>query len=174
MLGYLVRGLPGHPLHPPLTDATIGSYTFATIAAILSAVGVAEDATAKAWWLGLVVALCWTAVTALTGFADWLKITRGTPMWRTATFHALVNLAAGGIFLIAAIVGHDDGWREGAVTSGPFVLTILGFLALMVGGWLGGTVVFVHGMRVLELPDEPALKASAPYPTDEKKEAAGE
>jgi uncharacterized membrane protein len=172
MLGYLVRGLPGHPLHPPLTDATIGSYTFATIAAILSAVGVAEDPTAKAWWLGLVVALCWTTVTALTGFADWLKISRGTPMWRTATFHALVNLTAGVLFLIAAIVGHDDGWRNGDVTTGPFVLTMLGFLALTVGGWLGGTITYVHGMRVLELPDEPALKASAPYPTDEKKEAA--
>ena len=27
------RGTPGHPLHPPLTDATIGIYTFATVAA---------------------------------------------------------------------------------------------------------------------------------------------
>ena len=24
-LSYLVKGLPGHPLHPPLTDATIGA-----------------------------------------------------------------------------------------------------------------------------------------------------
>jgi hypothetical protein len=24
-LGYLVKGFPGHPLHPPLTDATIGA-----------------------------------------------------------------------------------------------------------------------------------------------------
>jgi uncharacterized membrane protein len=172
MFGYLVRGLPGHPTHPPLTDATIGSYTFATIAAILSALGVAEDPTARAWWLALVVALCWTTITALTGFADWLKIPRGTPMWRTATFHALVNLTAGAIFLIAAIVGHDDGWRNGEVTTVPFVLTMLGFLALTLGGWLGGTITYVHGMRVLELPDEPAAKASAPYPTDEKKEAA--
>jgi len=29
-LAYLIRGLPGHPLHPPLTDVTIGVYTFAT------------------------------------------------------------------------------------------------------------------------------------------------
>jgi hypothetical protein len=26
-LSYLVKGLPAHPLHPPLTDATIGIYT---------------------------------------------------------------------------------------------------------------------------------------------------
>ena len=30
-LAYLVRGLPGHPLHPPLTDVTVGAYTFATV-----------------------------------------------------------------------------------------------------------------------------------------------
>ena len=28
---YLVKGLPGHPLHPPFTDATVGIYTFATV-----------------------------------------------------------------------------------------------------------------------------------------------
>ena len=44
---YLIRGLPGHPLHPPLTDATIGIYTFAMIAAVLSKVGVAEHALAQ-------------------------------------------------------------------------------------------------------------------------------
>ena len=32
-LSYLWRGLPGHPIHPPLTDVTIGTYTFALIAA---------------------------------------------------------------------------------------------------------------------------------------------
>jgi hypothetical protein len=41
-------------------------------------------------------------------------------------------------------------------------VTILGFVALTVGGWLGGTVVYVHGMRVLSLVDEPAGRAVAP------------
>ena len=30
-LSYLWHGPPGHPIHPPLTDATIGSYTVATV-----------------------------------------------------------------------------------------------------------------------------------------------
>ena len=41
-LGYLLRGLPGHPLHPPLTDATIGAYTASTIMALASVVGIAH------------------------------------------------------------------------------------------------------------------------------------
>lgn len=46
-LDYLISGTPGHPVHPPLTDATIGVYTFATIAAVLSALGIAEESAAK-------------------------------------------------------------------------------------------------------------------------------
>ena len=53
-LSYLVKGLPGHPLHPPLTDVTIGSYTFATIAAILDVTNLVQGKAAYAWWIALV------------------------------------------------------------------------------------------------------------------------
>jgi hypothetical protein len=40
---YLVKGFPGHPLHPPLTGATIGAYTAATVLEILAYAGVSEE-----------------------------------------------------------------------------------------------------------------------------------
>src|SRR5919205_441492 len=61
LAALLLHGLPGHPLHPPLTDATIGMFVLAT---------------------GLAVSLA-------------------------------------------------------------------GLVALTAGGWLGGALVFVHGVRVL-------------------------
>ena len=118
---YLVRGLPGHPLHPPLTDATIGMYTFATVAAFLSKIGVGEHAFARAWWLALVVGLVTTVLTALTGLLDWLTITRGTELFRTATTHLLVMVTATVFFLLAAIFGHG-GYSDEAVTTGSFIL----------------------------------------------------
>jgi uncharacterized membrane protein len=171
-LSYLWRGLPGHPIHPPLTDATIGAYTAATVMGLASVVGVAETAAAHGWWLALVVGLIATAVTAATGFADWLTITWGTPLWRTATLHMASMLTATVFFLIAALVGHD-GYTHGAVESGPFVLTVVGFAFLTLGGWLGGAVTYVHGMRVLNLVEEPARRAAAPVPHPEKEEAEG-
>ena len=63
-------------------------------------------------------------------------------------------LTATVFFLIAALVGHS-GYKHGAVERGPFILTLVGFALLTLGGWLGGAVVFVHGMRVLNLVDEP-------------------
>jgi uncharacterized membrane protein len=160
-LDGLIRGLPGHPLHPPFTDATIGIYTGAAVCALLSALGISEANTAIAWWLVLVIGLVVTVPTALTGLADWLKITRGTPLWRTATAHLLAMVTATVFFLVAAIVGHG-GYVDGIVETWPFVLTLVGFGFLTLGGWLGGTIVFVHGMRVLKLVDEPSLRAAAP------------
>jgi hypothetical protein len=53
------------------------------------------------------------------------------------------------------------------------VLTLIGFGLLTLGGWLGGAIVFVHGMRVLSLVHEPAARASAPVPHPEKERAEG-
>ncbi len=167
----LVRGLPGHPTHPPLTDVAIGLYTGAAAFAVLGAVGVSEGNMAIAWWLALVAGLAVTVPTAGTGLLDWLKISRGTPLWRTATAHLLAMVTATGVFLAAAVVGHGA-YVDRDVRTAPLVLTLVAFAVLTLGGWLGGTVVYVHGMRVLNRSAEPAHRAVAPLSTSEKERAA--
>ena len=170
MFQWLYRGTPGHPLHPPLTDATIGIYTFATVAAALSKLGIAEEKAAQAWALALIVGLVVTAPTALTGLADWIRIERGTPLFRTATAHMIAMLFATAFFLIAIGAGYGDG-IDGILTDGAFILTLVGFGLLTLGGWLGGTIVFHYGMRVLNLVEEPAARASSPVPHPEEEAA---
>ncbi len=172
-LSYLWRGLPGHPIHPPLTDAVIGTYTFATIAALADVLEISNQAAAAGWWLALLAGLILTGPTALTGLLDWLTITRGTPLFRTATTHLIVMVSATVFFLLALLTGKD-GFDSGNLEAGPVILTLIGFGLLTLGGWLGGTIVYVHGMRVLNLVEEPALKAAAPVATPEKRAAAGE
>ena len=167
----LAAGLPGHPTHPPLTDAVIGLYTGATAFGVLSALGLSEENTAVAWWLALVAGLVVTVPTAGTGLLDWLKISRDTPLWRTATAHLVAMVSASVLFLLAAVLGHA-GYAEREVTTSGLVLTLTGFALLTLGGWLGGTVVFVHGVRVLNLVDEPTHLAVAPIATAEKDRTA--
>ena len=45
---------------------------------------------------------------------------------------------------------------------------------LTLGGWLGGTIVFVHGMRVLKAGDEPAGRPVPRVRYPEKETRAGE
>jgi uncharacterized membrane protein len=171
-LSYLWRGLPGHPIHPPLTDATIGIYTFATIAALADVTGISNNAATHGWWLALLTGLIVTVPTALTGLVDWLSLEWGSELWKTATLHLTAMVSATVFFGLAALLGHDS-FKRGDVSAGPFVLTIVGFGLLTLGGWLGGTVVFVHGMRVLNLVREPADRAVSPVPKPEKEAAEG-
>jgi uncharacterized membrane protein len=171
-LSYLLRGLPGHPIHPPLTDATIGAYTAAVVMGFASIIGVAERGAAHGFWLALVVGLLFTAPTALAGLIDWLSIEWGSPLWRTATSHMIAMLTATAFFVVAAIIGHGK-YTESAVSTPAYILALIGFGCLTVGGWLGGAVVYVHGMRVLNLVQEPAQRAASPVPKPEKEMAEG-
>ena len=171
-LSYLWRGLPGHPIHPPLTDATIGIYTLATLAGFLEIVGITERNGAIVWWFALVLGLCATVPTALTGLADWLTIEWKSELWWTATWHMLAMVTATVFFGLAAIFGHDA-YTAANVSTGAYVLTVIGFGCLTLGGWLGGAVVFVHGMRVLNLVKESPERAASPVPHPEKEMAEG-
>jgi uncharacterized membrane protein len=145
----LLRGLPGHPAHPPLTDATIGMFVLATGLSILGKAGVAEGKLGPGAWLALIGGLAVAAPTAATGFADWILLEWGSPLWRTATTHLTAMVGAVTLFGVAAWL-QWPGYRHGSVTTGGLVLALLGFAALTAGGWYGGSVVFVHGMRVKE------------------------
>jgi uncharacterized membrane protein len=147
MMFSLMRGTEGHPLHPPLTDAAIGAYTVATVFAVVGAFGWIEDAAGKTAWLALLVGLGAGAASALTGLAELSAIPRPSETFRTAAIHGGTMASATALFVLAAVFQYD-GFHNGSVTTAGLVLTTAAFLVLTLGGWLGGSLVFRHGMRV--------------------------
>ena len=139
-------------------------YVLAGGLAIIGYAGGIELPTAKGMWLALVGGLIVSLPTALTGLVDWLSIEWGSPRWRTATLHLTAMLCAVSLFAVATWLQYD-GYRRGHVTVGGLVLTLCGIAVLSVGGWLGGSLVFVHATRVLDAPpptDHP-LPDSSPF-----------
>jgi hypothetical protein len=55
----LLKGWPGKPSHPPLTDATIGAYTAGVAMLVLGAVGVEEEPMAHGALLAIGGRLAW-------------------------------------------------------------------------------------------------------------------
>ena len=145
----LLRGLPGHPLHPPLTDATIGIFVFAAATAAIGYAGAIEDKAGPASWLALIGGLGVAVPTAATGFVDWLYLEWGSPRWRTATWHLTAMLSAVALFALAAWRQYP-GYQHGDVTTAGLAFALAGLVVLTVGGWLGGSIVFVHGTRVID------------------------
>jgi hypothetical protein len=61
-----------------------------------------------------------------------------------------------------AFIAHLDGYDNSEVQSLPLVLGLAGEALLAAGGYIGGTIVFVYGVRVLKRPQTPVVDALVP------------
>ena len=116
--------------------------------AVIGSAGAIKEPAGKAMWLALIGGLIAALAAATTGLVDWLFIEWGSPRWRTATAHMTAMITAVALFALAAWRQHP-GYVHGRVTTAGLVLSLAGLAVMTVGGWLGGSVVFVHGTRVL-------------------------
>ncbi len=157
----LIKGQAGKPLHPPLTDASIGAYTAGVAMLVLGALGVEEEQMAHGALLAISLALLLAPPTAITGLLDWLDLPKDTPKRRVATIHMLVMITTTVLFALTWLA-QLDGYKDDEIKSLALVVGVvaLGFLA--VGGNIGGANVFVYGVRVLKREDVPVAKALNP------------
>lgn len=134
----------GHPLHPMLVPFPIVCF----VGALLT--DLAYWATANVQWsnfsIWLITAgLVMGGLAALTGMIDYLG-DRHVRAARPATPHMLLNIAVFVIELFNAFVHSRDGWT--AVVPTGLTLSIVAVLLLAVSAWLGGSLVYKHGVGV--------------------------
>jgi uncharacterized membrane protein len=157
----LLRGFPGKPSHPPLTDASIGAYTVGVVMLVLGALGLEETQMAHGALLAISGGLILALPTALTGLLDWLQIEKGTPARTTATIHLFTMLSATVLFALTWIV-QLDGYKDDFVKTGAWILGLAAEALLTAGGYIGGSLVFVYGVRVLGRREAPVADALIP------------
>jgi uncharacterized membrane protein len=144
-----------HPIHPMLVALPIGLWVFALVCDVVRAAGGAltwESVATYCVAAGIVGAL----LAALPGLIDYFSIDE-PEMKRIANLHLVVNLAAVVIFAINL-------WLRfllPAESNVPLALSIIGVLAIGLGGWLGGEMVYVKGMAV-EAVEKLAKKVDQP------------
>jgi uncharacterized membrane protein len=157
----LIKGLPGKPSHPPLTDASIGAYTVGVAMLVLGALGVEEEQMAHGSLLAISGGLLLALPTALTGLLDWLDIEQGSPARTIATIHLFTMLSATVLFALTWIV-QLDGYKHDVVETGAWILGLGAESLLAAGGYIGGSLVFVYGLRVLKRRETPVTDALIP------------
>ena len=129
------------PLHAAITDVPVGSWTaavaFDAVAAISGsqAMDTAADACVGLGLLGAVAA-------AVTGMNDWAEVKEEAPR-RIGAVHALLNVAATGLF-VGSLVARRRGGGRGTGRA----LGVLGFVVASASAHLGGNLVYEHGVGV--------------------------
>ena len=157
----VMKGLPGKPSHPPLTDVSIGAYTAGVAMLVAGALGVEEEPMAHGALLALSVGLLLAVPTALTGLLDWLDLPPRTPARSAATIHLVAMVAATVLFALTWLA-QRPGYLGDEVRTLAVVFGLLAEAALATGGFIGGTLAFVYGVRVLKRPATPLREALVP------------
>src|SRR3954453_23480148 len=157
----LIKGWAGKPSHPPLTDASIGAYTVGVVMLVLGALGVEKEQMAHGSLLAISGGLALALPTALTGLLDWLDMPGGTARKTIATTHLLVMLTATLVFA-GTWLAQLDGYKHDEVKTLAWILGLVGEGLLTVGGYLGGSLVFIFGTRVLKRQDATVIQAVVP------------
>jgi uncharacterized membrane protein len=144
--------IAGHPIHAILVVFPVGLFLTALVFDVLGMLTAASIWKTLAFYVigaGIVGGLA----AAVFGFVDYLDLT-GT-VARTATWHMALNLTVVSLFTASWLLRTTAGERWiGAESAVPQFLTILGGLVLLVSGWLGGHLVYVHGIGVDTHPRE--------------------
>jgi uncharacterized membrane protein len=161
MVLRVVKGSSGKPLHPPLTDVSVGAYTLGVAALIAGKAGLQTPQMAHAALIAISFGLLLAAPTALTGLLDWLDIPRATPARTTATIHLVVMVATTVLFALTWLA-QRPGYNHDEIRTLGLVLGIVAEAFLAVGGNIGGAKVFVYGIRVLKRADTPVSQALNP------------
>ena len=130
----------GHSLHAVLVDVVVGGATAALLLDLLRVVfGVEGMETAATWITGLVLLSALGAL--ISGLTDFKDTGPGDDR-NLAGMHGVINIV-GTVFLAVSFFarlgsGHDFG----------FWMLLVSYLILSVGAFIGGHVVFKHGVMI--------------------------
>jgi uncharacterized membrane protein len=143
----------GHPVHPMLIPFPIGLWAFSLVADVIylwRGNPVWRNYIAFYTLLGGIIG---AVAAAVPGFIDWLSI-KDRNVVKIANWHARLNVIALLIFAASFFLRTTRG--SALVSEGytiPIALSVLGVILISISGYLGGEMVFVHGVAVDQQPN---------------------
>jgi nitrite reductase/ring-hydroxylating ferredoxin subunit/uncharacterized membrane protein len=124
----------GHPLHAAATDIPIGTLFLTVVFDLMNQPAAADVA--------LVATILFMLAAALTGAADYAD-TDGTARVRATTHSTLMVIAL--VLLVISLVMRGGAPSDRTV---PIALSLIGFLLVTAGAYIGGDVVYIFGNMV--------------------------
>jgi uncharacterized membrane protein len=136
----------GHPIHPMLVALPIGLWVFSIVCDIVFHAGWGRPTWKVVAWYTIAGGVVGALLSAVPGFIDFLSI-RDRRVGRIGLVHMVLNLIAVALFAVSfgLRIPHP-------LDALPVVLSGLGIVAILISGWLGGELVYVHRMGVNKPP----------------------
>ena len=124
-----------------LVPIPIGLWIFSLVCDLVFLFGGGGEAWRTVAFYTMVGGIVGALIAAVPGFIDMLSLR--AHLKRVALLHMSLNL------LVVAMYAVNLGWRVGdSYASAPVWLSVVAVALLGVSGWLGGKMVYVHGVAV--------------------------
>lgn len=149
----------GHPIHPMIIPFPIALWVFSLVADVVYLWR--GNPVWKDWiaFYALLAGTIMAAVAAVPGLIDWLSL-KEPKIVKIANWHARLNVIALLVFAGSLYLRTNSGAQlTGDSHTIPLLLSVFGVLLISISGWLGGELVFKHGVAVAK---EPATTVDGP------------
>src|SRR5215467_7817148 len=135
-----------HPIHPMLVSFPIGLWIFSLASDIIYRARWGPAVWSDVAFYTLAGGIIGALLAAVPGLIDLISATGRAKA--IGIYHMCINLIAVVLFAI-------DFWLRTSLPPrdpAPFVLSVIGVVLVLISGWLGGSMVFVHGMALEPRP----------------------
>ncbi|HEX9005954.1 MAG TPA: DUF2231 domain-containing protein [Bacteroidota bacterium] len=150
--------LKDHPIHPLLITLPVGMWVFSLASDIIYAAQWGGPVWADVAFYAMIGGVVGALLAAIPGFVDYFSISDEKTK-RTATKHMVTNLSVVVLYVINIIIRANNP----NTAALPILLSVIGVGAIVYSGWLGGDMVYEHGMAV-ELEADGRLAKGRPRP----------
>ena len=141
----------GHPVHGATVHAPMGLFMATAIWDVL-----AIYSGQPIWWqlayYCLVLGLLATIPAAIAGFIDYLAIPNGHRAEKVGLYHLSAALSASTLYLASLLMRGGSEPVSGRQAIASLSLSGSALLLLILGGWLGGELVYKHRIGIDDGP----------------------
>jgi uncharacterized membrane protein len=144
----------GHPLHPLLVHVPSALWPAALLFDLLANFGVGGNVLVQTSFYAIAAGILVSLLAMVTGFADFWDVKPDKPAYHIGIYHMTLNIVALAIWAANASVRVPD-WREAStVPPVALALSVVGTAVILVSGYLGGRMIYSHGISVARLSKE--------------------
>lgn len=131
----------GHPIHPMLVPLPIGLFLFSFVCDLIFRWGSGNPAWSTVALYTMGGGIVGALLAAVFGLIDLLSL-RPSKAKSIGIWHMVINLTVVALFAV-------NFWLRlgsASVSGTPVLLSLIAILLLVISGWLGGEMVYVHGV----------------------------
>ena len=132
-----------HPIHPVLVALPIGLWIFSLVSDVIYVTGWGGFAWKEVAFYAMAGGFVGALMAAVPGLIDLLSMSSGK-VKTIGIWHMSINLLVVGLFAINLWLRY----QAAPSAAPPIWLSVIGVVLLGVAGWLGGEMVYVHGVAV--------------------------